>query len=142
MVSWLKRIWLQVAAAILVGAVAAVVAVAQQPGQRAGSAPTTDTPPTVTQPATPPNIDNGTGEQIQIPAEIPTAFVSDCHDRLAADPSDKGCAMLIQAANGQIPPGVYPESKAEAVLHHPQEAARFRMHHISRSNVPSVRSRG
>src|ERR687887_238651 len=116
MLGRLRRAWLPMLAAILVGAIMAVVAGGQETdsspqGTVVTSSDEVSTPPVETQPVDPANLpDVGDGtEEIQIPDEIPKASVDFCRDYLQDHPDDEGCQLLLKAANGEIEPGVYPE---------------------------------
>jgi hypothetical protein len=55
-------------------------------------------------------------EEIQIPADIPQEFVDRCRDTLKETPQNEPCQLLIKAANGEIEPGLYPESQRDELL--------------------------
>ena len=74
---------------------------------------TTTTP---VNPADIPSTSGGNEEEIQIPVHIPQRFVGSCRDTLKETPGNESCRLLIKASNGQIEPGVYPESQRDELL--------------------------
>ena len=66
----------------------------------------------------PPEPKSGNVEGIiQIPnGPIDPGLVGDCQDVLERDPADASCRLTVAAANGDVQPGTYPQSRFDELM--------------------------